>query len=54
MDSTRKISLTAGVLYLLTFVSIPTLVLYGSVHESELHRRPRPGHSRASSAASWR
>lgn len=27
----RKISLTAGVLYLLTFVSIPTLAIYGPV-----------------------
>ena len=32
MTSLRKTSLTAGVLYLLTFVSIPTLALYGSVH----------------------
>ena len=31
MASTRKISLAAGVLYLLTFVSIPTLALYGQV-----------------------
>jgi len=31
MPSHRKISLAAGVLYLLTFVSIPTLVLYGQV-----------------------
>jgi Domain of unknown function (DUF4386) len=31
MDSLRKTSLVAGVLYLLTFVSIPTLVIYGSV-----------------------
>jgi hypothetical protein len=30
-SSTRTISLTAGLLYLLTFVSIPTLALYGSV-----------------------
>jgi hypothetical protein len=29
--SHRKISLTAGILYLLTFVSIPTLALYGAV-----------------------
>lgn len=29
--SSRKISLTAGIFYLLTFVSIPTLVLYNSV-----------------------
>ena len=32
MPPLRKTSLTAGVLYLLTFVSIPTLVLYGPVH----------------------
>src|SRR5450756_266781 len=31
MDSTRKISLIAGLLYLLTFVSIPTLFLYNAV-----------------------
>src|SRR6266566_1113939 len=31
MDSLRKTALVAGVLYLLTFVSIPTLLLYGSV-----------------------
>lgn len=32
--SHRKISLTAGLLYLLTFVSIPTLTLYGPVKSS--------------------
>ncbi|MEO9053062.1 MAG: DUF4386 domain-containing protein [Ginsengibacter sp.] len=32
MSSTRKHAYAAGVLYLLTFVSIPTLVLYSSVH----------------------
>lgn len=31
LPSHRKISLTAGILYLLTFVSIPTLALYNSV-----------------------
>jgi hypothetical protein len=31
LSSQRKISLTAGILYLITFVSIPTLVLYGPV-----------------------
>jgi hypothetical protein len=31
MASHRKISLTAGLLYILTFVSIPTLALYGQV-----------------------
>jgi hypothetical protein len=30
--SLRKTALIAGLLYLLTFVSIPTLALYGSVH----------------------
>ena len=30
--SPRKTALVAGVLYLLTFVSIPTLFLYGPVH----------------------
>jgi hypothetical protein len=34
MDSQRKISLAAGLLYLLTFVSIPTLVLYGQVKDA--------------------
>jgi hypothetical protein len=31
MAWSRKISLTAGVLYLLTFISIPTLAIYGQV-----------------------
>lgn len=31
MSLSRKISLTAGIFYLLTFVSIPTLALYGPV-----------------------
>lgn len=31
MISHRKVSLTAGILYLLTFVSIPTLSIYGPV-----------------------
>ena len=30
--SPRKIAMAAGVLYLLTFVSIPTLALYSSIH----------------------
>ena len=33
MDPLRKTALVAGLLYLLTFVSIPTLALYGSVHD---------------------
>ena len=32
-DSMRRTSLAAGILYLLTFVSIPTLFLYGPVRE---------------------
>jgi hypothetical protein len=33
VDRQRKVSLTAGILYLLTFSSIPTLALYGPVHQ---------------------
>ena len=33
MTPLRKTALVAGVLYLLTFVSIPTLVLYGPVQD---------------------
>ena len=32
MSPLRKTSLVAGAIYLLTFVSIPTLALYGSIH----------------------
>jgi hypothetical protein len=35
MDSLRKTALAAGVLYVLTFVSIPTLALYGPVHDAD-------------------
>src|SRR5438128_11468324 len=35
MTSLRKTSLVAGALYLLTFVSIPTLFLYVPVHASK-------------------
>ena len=31
MDSTRKTALVAGIFYLITFISIPTLALYGPV-----------------------
>ena len=34
MDPNRKTSLTAGVLYLITFVSIPTLALYRPIREA--------------------
>jgi len=33
MNSLRRTALVAGVLYRLTFVSIPTLALYGPVHD---------------------
>lgn len=42
MTSLRKRSLTAGVLYLFTFVSIPTLALYGSVHSPNYITGPGP------------
>lgn len=34
MNSLRKTSLWAGVLYIISFISIPTLALYGPVHEA--------------------
>ncbi|WP_454085851.1 DUF4386 domain-containing protein [Georgenia sp. Marseille-Q6866] len=34
MDPSRKTALVAGVCYLLTFVSIPSLILYGPVREA--------------------
>ena len=42
MNSTRRTALVAGVLYLLTFVSIPTLALYGSIHEPNYIVGPGP------------
>jgi hypothetical protein len=42
MDSLRKTALAAGVLYLLTFVSIPTLSLYGPVHDPNYVIGPGP------------
>jgi hypothetical protein len=38
----RKTALVAGVLYLLTFVSIPTLALYGPVHDPNYIVGPGP------------
>lgn len=35
MSALRKTSLLAGGLYLLTFVSVPTLALYRSIHETD-------------------
>ena len=40
--SSRKIALAAGVFYLLTFVSIPTLALYGPVHDPNYIVGPGP------------
>jgi hypothetical protein len=40
--SSRKIALAAGVLYLLTFVSIPTLALYSSIHDPNYIVGPGP------------
>jgi hypothetical protein len=42
MDPLRRTALAAGVLYLLTFVSIPTLALYGAVHDQNYILGPGP------------
>ena len=42
MDSLRKTSLVAGLFYLLTFVSIPTLSLYGAVRGPNFIVGPGP------------
>jgi Domain of unknown function (DUF4386) len=42
MTSLRKTALVAGVLYLLTFVSIPTLALYGPVKDPNYILGPGP------------
>src|SRR6266550_776478 len=42
MDSLRKTALVAGALYLLSFVSIPTLFLYVSVHDPKYIVGPGP------------
>src|SRR5437773_7989180 len=42
MDTLRKTALVAGMLYLLTFVSIPTLALYGPVHDPKYIVGPGP------------
>ncbi len=42
MNPLRKTALVAGVLYLLTFVSIPTLALYGPVHTPNFIIGPGP------------
>jgi hypothetical protein len=42
MDPTRPTSLAAGVLYLITFVSIPSLTLYGPIHGPNYILGPGP------------
>jgi Domain of unknown function (DUF4386) len=42
MSPLRKTALVAGVFYLLTFVSIPTLALYGQVHDPNYIIGPGP------------
>jgi hypothetical protein len=42
MNSNRKNSLAAGILYVITFISIPTLVLYGPVHGPNYITSPGP------------
>lgn len=41
-NSPRKIALTAGIFYLLTFVSIPTLSLYTGIHDPNYILGPGP------------
>ena len=55
MTSTRKTALVAGVFYLITFVSIPTLALYGPVknHRDWILSPPAPTPG-CWWAASWR
>ena len=42
MDSLRKTALIAGVFYVITFVSIPTLALYGAVQDPNYMVGPGP------------
>jgi hypothetical protein len=42
MTSSRKTSLTAGILYLLTFISIPTLSLYHEIHQADFNLSSAP------------
>ena len=42
MNSARKTALVAGVFYLISFVSIPTLLLYTAVHEPNFIVGPGP------------
>ncbi len=51
MSPLRKTSLVAGILYLLTFVSIPTLALYSALHEANYIIGPGPDSSAMIGAA---
>ena len=44
MTSTRKTALVAGIFYLITFISIPTLALYGPIknHQDWILSPPAP------------
>ena len=42
MDSTRRIALVAGAFYIITFISIPVLGLYGPVHDPHYIIGPGP------------
>ena len=53
MDSLRKTALAAGVLYVITFISMPSFWLYASVKELGYIAGPGPD-TRAISAASSR
>jgi hypothetical protein len=54
MDSLRKTALVAGILYVLTFVSIPILVLYGPVRSDPNFIVSAVRTLPSSSGASWR
>jgi hypothetical protein len=53
MTSTRKTALVAGVFYLITFISIPTLVLYGPVKNHRDWILSSGGHTGILVGASW-
>ena len=54
MNSLRKTALVAGVLYVITFISIPTLFLYGPVLSDPNYIAGAGPDTPSSSAASWR
>ncbi len=54
MTSLRKTALVAGVFYLITFISIPTLALYSPVKNHGTGSSAPAATPRCSSEASWR